>query len=378
MPRSGEARRGPGSPWSLAQGGGCGSAYTCIYISYVEGNITVNKRLCLSTAALTLLSPFAAFADEPTGPTVLDGFSGWLSPDWSRDFSATVGVKIWINDWQRDSFLSSGIRTGDVDIDATDSAPDNEESDIEAVPIPQISARYKWLFVTGSYYAKTGFDFDDTTATVTTGVAADGSCFLFPCASNSALFSTSADRYEWDASGGVYIHPYVALLGGYKKVRQHIDTFTTETTQEFEAPTSPLTTSTFSQRLFSDIDIEGPTIGIAASVPIGRGFGVYASYAHGFMDAKIRDVNLTTGADELAPDQDATYDVAELGFSYTHGTEGLAPHMPLSAATVYAGYRYQNISTEFDEPKLDRVVGAPGQDRSDVTKGFAVGVNLTF
>jgi len=334
----------------------------------------VNKRLCLSTAALTLLSPFAALADEPTGPTVLDGFSGWLSPDWSRDFSATVGVKIWINDWQRDSFLSSGIVTDDIEVRANDSAPDNQESDIEAVPIPQISARYKWLFVTGSYYAKTGFDFDDTLATVTTGVA-DGFCVLEPCVRNSALFSTSGDRYEWDASGGVYIHPYVALLGGYKKVRQEIDAFTTETTELF-FPAAP--SSTVSQRLFSDIDIEGPTIGIAASVPIGRGFGVYASYAHGFMDAKIRDVNLTTGEDNRAPDKDATYDVAELGFSYTHGTEGLAPHMPLSAATVYAGYRYQNISTEFNEPKLDRAVDSPGQDRSDVTKGFAVGVNLTF
>ena len=131
------------------------------------------------------------------------------------------------------------------------------------------------------------------------------------------------------------------------------------------------TIETASARFFSDIDIEGPTIGIAASVPIGRGFGVYASYAHGFMDAEIRDVNAAPcGQDDRAPDElDATYDVAELGFSYTHGTEGLAPHMPLSAATVYAGYRYQNISTEFNEPF---------QDRSDVTKGFAVGVNLTF
>ena len=107
---------------SLAQGGGGGSAYTCIY-EYVEGNITVNKRLCLSTAALTLLSPFAAFADEPTGPTVWDGFSGWLSPDWSRDFSATVGVKIWINDWQRDSFLSSGVITDSITVDVHKTPP---------------------------------------------------------------------------------------------------------------------------------------------------------------------------------------------------------------------------------------------------------------
>ena len=31
--------------------------------------------------------------------------------------------------------------------------------------MPQLSARYKWLFVTGSYYAKTGFDFDDSGST---------------------------------------------------------------------------------------------------------------------------------------------------------------------------------------------------------------------
>jgi hypothetical protein len=141
-------------------------------------------------------------------------------------------------------------------------------------------------------------------------------------------------------------------------------------------PTASARTDTLTA--FSDIDIEGPTIGIAGSVPIGRGFGMYANYAHGFMDAEIRDVTRTingvdcspsSACDSRARDTDATYDVAELGFSYTHGIQDLAAHMPLSAATVYAGYRYQNISTEFDEPN---------QDRSDVTKGFAVGVNLTF
>jgi hypothetical protein len=117
------------------------------------------------------------------------------------------------------------------------------------------------------------------------------------------------------------------------------------------------------------------------SVPIGHGLGVYTSYAHRFMDTEIRDVLRSVNGrdvsgvdcggpcDVRAPDFDTTYDVAELGLSYTHGMEGLAPHMPLSAATVYAGYRYQRISAEFDEPL---------QDASDVTNGFAVGVNLAF
>lgn len=55
---------------------------------------------------------------------------------------------------------------------------------------------------------------------------------------------------------------------------------------------------------------------------------------------------------------------------YTHGVERLMPHMPLSAATVCAGYRYQRISTDFDQPDV--------QDAGDVTEGFAVGVNFSF
>ncbi len=325
----------------------------------------MNKRLCLSTAALTLLGPFAAFADEPTGPTVWDGFSGWLSPDWSRDFSVTLGVKVWVNEWSRDSFISQGLLGAFVDdagdviivpVSVVDSAPDSQESDIEPVPIPQLSARYKWLFATGSYYSKTQFDFEPTFGDLRLGS-------LTGPLLHRSTFETSGERYEWDASGGIYVHPYVALLGGYKKVRQTIDQ--TITITDFVSRTLDIV------RSYSDIDIEGPTIGIAASVPIGRGFGVYATYAHGFMDANIRDVTtFPVSSDSGAVEFDADYDVAEAGFSYSHGMDRLMPHLPLSAATVYAGYRYQAISTDFEEQNV--------QDRSDVTRGFAVGVNLTF
>ena len=77
--------------------------------------------------------------------------------------------------------------------------------------------------MTGSYYAKTGFDFDDSAATTTAIVDTTGDGFPDIGARSDTLFKTSGDRYEWDASGGIYIHPYVALLGGYKKVRQEID-----------------------------------------------------------------------------------------------------------------------------------------------------------
>jgi len=309
----------------------------------------VNKKLCLSTAALTLLSPFAAFADDPTGPTVWDGFSGWLSPDWSQDFSATLGVKIWLNEWSRDSFITQTAIGFDNSIfTVEDTAPDTQESEIEAVPIPQLSVRYKWLFVTGSYYSKTEFEFEPTIGLVR-AFDPDGNPVTDQNIVN--ITETSGDRYEWDASGGIYVHPYVAILGGYKKVRQTIDQVITTTFRD-ETVLTPIS---------SNIDIEGPTIGIAGSVPIGHGFGMFLTYAHGFMDAEISG----------APSEfDADYDVAEAGFSYTHGMDQLMPHLPLSAATVYAGYRYQAISTDFQEQG--------SQDRSDVTRGFAVGVNLTF
>lgn len=326
-----------------------------VSIEYVEGNITVNKKLCLSTAALTLLSPFATFADDPTGPTVWDGFSGFLSPEWDRDFSATLGVKVWLNEWSRDSFISefalgdAGVGTPVVVL-VDDTAPDSQESDIEPVPIPQLSVRYKWLFVTGSYYSKTEFDFEPTfvRTRVVDSAGIPGDTIRLSSA------EASGERYEWDAAGGIYVHPYVAILGGYKKVRQSID--------QILRTTDLFGTSVGSS--FSKIDIEGPTIGIAGSVPIGHGFGMFLTYAHGFMDAEITDNGGPTS------EFDADYDVAEAGFSYTHGMDQLMPHLPLSAATVYAGYRYQAISTDFQEQGF--------QDRSDVTRGFAVGVNLTF
>jgi hypothetical protein len=177
----------------------------------------VNKNLCLSTAVLTLLSPLAAVGDESTGPTIWDGFSGFLSPDWDRDFSATLGVKIWVNDWTRGrAFISSGLDALEATAFSSDTAPDSAESDIEPVPIPQLSVKYKWLFVTGGYYPKTQFEFDDSVTTIAGFVDSDGDGVIDNGARSTTFLSTSGDRYEWDASGGVYIHPYVAILGGYK------------------------------------------------------------------------------------------------------------------------------------------------------------------
>jgi hypothetical protein len=110
-------------------------------------------------------------------------------------------------------------------------------------------------------------------------------------------------------------------------------------------------------------------VGLIATVPIGRGFGVYGNFAYGFLEADFLDA---TG-EEISDEQSQPYILAEGGFTYTHGADYLPAWMPLSAATVYAGYRYQDIDTE-----TDSFGDLNDEESRDVTKGFAIGVNLSF
>jgi hypothetical protein len=167
---------------------------------------------------------------------------------------------------------------------------------------------------------------------------------------------------------GWYVHPYVAFLVGYKEVNFETSATSTLTSELSSTPGTGIMGGRFSfqDTSSSEAEISGPTLGIAGSVPIVGGFGIYASYAHGFMDVDISESFAGFSADF---DADADYDVAELGFSYTPNMDRLLPHLPLSAATVYAGYRYQTV--EIDIPD-------PNRDGKDVTQGFAAGLNLTW
>lgn len=311
---------------------------------------------------LTLWVSHVALGEEKEGSTVWDGFSGFLSPNWEKDFSVSIGAKVWLNEWTQDlfAFQNSSIAVPNpldpanpqndviIFVETTDSYPDTRTSDIEATPIPQLSLRYKWLFLTGSHFYRTDFDFETVSLTTNFLDRPSNTPNLRLLRTEEVSIEGSAERYEWDVSGGIYVHPYMAISGGYKKVGQH-----------FEDRLSLIENGIQTDDSQEDFrfEIRGPTVGVAASVPMGKGLGIYASYAHGFMTATIGDKFK------------ADYDVAELGFSYTHGTKHLAPHMPLSAATAYVGYRYQIIKTEVNNPL---------QDRTDLTRGFAAGVNLSF
>lgn len=315
---------------------------------------------------LFIMTPWVSIpvqASNAWDNTIWGGYSEFFNPDWDKDFSVTTGVKIWMTEWRRDSFFVtsffSTVNNVPISLTTIDSKPSAQTSNLEAVPIPQLSARYKWFFFTGSYFASTDFNFDQTNRSIT--AASPG---LLSLSILNEVDTTTASRYEYDLSGGVYVHPNVAILGGFKRIRQTVNFTSNFNAINFVQPSLPIRGTLQSK---NDIDVYGPTIGIAGSVPIGKGFGIYANYAHGFMSVDIRDFNITSNRIQQV-NTDASYDIAELGFTYTYGMSHLPVHLPLSAATFYAGYRWQSFNTEFPN----------ASSREDTTRGFAAGINLSW
>lgn len=180
------------------------------------------KKINYLYAVALALGAEAALAQEQRENTVWDRFSGFLSPDWKRDFSVSLGVKIWLHEWRRDSFFFNTPfidipSAGRISAFASDDKPNAQTSDgIEVTPIPQLALKYKWLFLSGSYYPETDFNFSTTESS--SKIELNG----IPIVNVIRKDSASAERYEWDAAGGIYIHKYIAILGGYKKIHQDI------------------------------------------------------------------------------------------------------------------------------------------------------------
>jgi hypothetical protein len=301
--------------------------------------------LSIVAATAACLSPPSASAQEAEEGFV-ESFSNFFRPNWEKDFSATVGVKVWMNDWTRDSFLSDriGFNFADTDIiiNTSDTRPDTEISDTEVTPIPQASLRYRRLILVGSYYPETDFDFPDSEATITAITDPDAGAV-----EQITRFSGSAERKEWDIALGVNIlFPYFTILGGYKEIDQTTDQGFTETKNFYDSNGVLTGTNTRSVSGTGKININGPFIGFAGSAPFGNsGFGMYGSYAHGFMDTDITD------SGEPTHTYDADYDVAELAVFYAPDIKQYIkqwlPQIPLFGTSLYLGYRFQNIETEF-------------------------------
>lgn len=134
------------------------------------------------------------------------------------DFSATVGLKVWNNNWSS--------WTGNIDLFG-DPLIQNIESSTENALIPSFSMRYRDFMVGGSYMTKTDYDFGENFGEV--------------------------ERKEYDIIGGYYVLPTLAIIAGYKKVEQ-----------EFAN---------------GNFKYSGPIVGLSASAPLTGGFSLYGTAA---------------------------------------------------------------------------------------------------
>ena len=226
--------------------------------------------------------------------------------DWRKDFSISIGTKLWYNEWT--------------------TFPGIIESQDELTPIPVVSVKYQDLFISASHFFDTHYNFRDPI----TGLPA----FTIPGEGPNDI-----ERKEWDVGVGYYIlPPYLALTVGYKKIEQDF------------GPREGL------------LEFEGPTMGFSAAVPMKWGFSLYSSFAYGFMEAEIGDI-------EGGEDRDTDYWLVETGVAYTHDLYNL-PVNPLRSATIYAGYRHQQLETENLILRRDNL--------RDITRGMVIGVNLSF
>jgi len=236
-------------------------------------------------------------------------------------FSASVGLKTWVNVWDVPSDELNQILSF--------------RSESEVVLIPVLSFRYNNFFISGSYFPETDYGLGKQTIY--------GRYEGLPeITSYSGRFS--AERSEWDINVGYYLSPFLVVTAGYKKIER---SFAVELT---EIVYSPLGTS-----YSFDNKTDGFTIGIAGVAPLQGKLGIYGNLVLGWLETSEK------GKDNF----DSDYRLGELGFLYSSRFDQIPM---LNAASIYAGYRFQAV-------KDDMPIGN-GAD--DTTEGFVLGVNLTF
>lgn len=204
------------------------------------------------------------------------------------DFSATIALKAWNNGMSK--YLPA-LDSSDAQIIAA------AESSKTTAWIPSASLRYKDFMVGGSLFAKRSYNFG----------------------------GDKIDRKEHDLVAGYYVLPTLAIIGGYKEVKQNFD-LPGFGGQEWK--------------------YTGPIIGFSASAPLTGGFSLYGTAAVGTL--KFKPKGSLTNWGSIIPgaaggyvlNSDADYKLGEVGIAYAFGMEKTAG---LSAIIATLGYRSQTI-----------------------------------
>jgi hypothetical protein len=182
------------------------------------------------------------------------------------DFTVTVGLKAWNNNWSSWNPVFENTSPPNAIVQ-------NFEQNATSL-IPSLSVRYKDFLLGGSYFAKRSYSF-----------GTQGGNF------------GDVPRLEYDLSAGYYVLPTLAIIGGYKRVEQ-----------EFANGT---------------YKFSGPIVGISASAPLTGGFSLYGTAALGPMDLKEpngvkRDADYRLGEVGLA----YAFDAGGAGMKAVIGTIG--------------------------------------------------------
>jgi len=262
-----------------------------------------------------------------------------------KNFAAVIGVKSWFNQW-------------DLPIEVL---PNQQivsyNSETETTWIPVLSFKYKNLFVSGSFFPKKDYSFDEQAIELPINLF-DG--IPDELGKISVPISISGERSEWDINLGYYLFPTLAVTAGYKRIKRqfsmHIpDNFFPSFNQDGQVEATQDANQLKDGDFFEqETKTDGLMLSIASVVPLQDQFGLYGSFAYGWLKTK--------GGEESI---DSKYKLGELGLLYSHRFE----RMPaLNAASAYLGYRFQFLNDDF----------SVGNGATDSTEGFVLGVNIVF
>lgn len=215
------------------------------------------------------------------------GTSAALADD---EVSFSVGLKYWNAQWQANTFpLESG--TGKQIVAHFD-------SESKLVPIPLLSVRYKDFGLSASQFMSSSF-----------------------VLSNGYLVPVENNRTETDINLLYSLIPGLSASVGMKRIT------------------------------WNEVVINGPTLALSASAPIGSGFGMYGTGGIGWFDTK------TTFTPTLSTD----YALGEVGLTYTFDTKSET----LKGLTATLGYRYQKIAA-----RSIPLTNNSSRDVNDITSGM--------
>ena len=243
-----------------------------------------------------------------------------------KDIYFTLGYKTWFNTWQ--TAYNSYPAEGGANIMSL-------TSESVAAPIFSASLKISNFLIAGSFMTTPDYKFPDYEDVLITGPTPST---VGSSARPFYTYRTTGSRKESDVNLGYYVSPAIALTVGYKQVKQ--------TYNDLDLTTNAINYSSWTK-------YSGPIVGISGGGSLGAGFAFYGNFSFGVLKGEFEGDPKTFNAN---------YSSTELGIAYR----------PVSFLSLLVGYKYQTIDSKLTDPAFNNQVAL------DVTKGFILGLNLTF